>query len=122
VLGFTRIERPQAFEFDGAWLCGKGIEVHLIQSEDAAEATPPLDPKSDHLSFLCHDIMLVQRVLHECGVDFVRQTFHENDLRQVCLMLCNIIYLLRGVGVHNCASDRRRLVLQASGKCSLFEP
>jgi hypothetical protein len=113
VLGFTRIERPQAFDFDGAWLCGKGIEVHLIQSEDAAEATPPLDPKSDHLSFLCDDMLLVQRVLQDYGVDFVRQTFHEDDLRQVCLMLCITICLLRCVGLHDCASDRRRVVLQA---------
>ncbi|KAI6675929.1 hypothetical protein NL676_036725 [Syzygium grande] len=34
VLGFVLIKRPQAFDFDGAWLFNYGISIHLVQSHD----------------------------------------------------------------------------------------
>ncbi|PQM41768.1 metallothiol transferase FosB-like [Prunus yedoensis var. nudiflora] len=33
-LGFVPIRRPGSFNFDGAWLFGYGIGIHLLQSED----------------------------------------------------------------------------------------
>ncbi|GMH27253.1 hypothetical protein Nepgr_029096 [Nepenthes gracilis] len=32
VLGFVLIERPQAFDFDGAWLFSYGVGIHLVQA------------------------------------------------------------------------------------------
>ncbi|KAK3219460.1 hypothetical protein Dsin_013430 [Dipteronia sinensis] len=34
VIGFVPIIRPGSFDFDGAWLFGFGIGIHLLQSED----------------------------------------------------------------------------------------
>lgn len=45
VLGFVLIERPHAFDFDGAWLFNYGVGVHLLQAKD--EDRLPDDP--DHL-------------------------------------------------------------------------
>jgi hypothetical protein len=83
VLGFAAVQRPQGFEFDGAWLCGRGIEVHLIQDEEPRRIMRPINPKSDHLSFLCHDMDLVERVLVDHGVEYVNQTFSQDGLHQV---------------------------------------
>ncbi len=50
VLGFQPIKRPSAFEFEGAWLFGMGMGLHLI-----AGAAPPrcatINPASCHVSF-----------------------------------------------------------------------
>lgn len=53
VLGFVLIERPQAFDFDGAWLFNYGVGIHLVQSgdEDRLPETHPLDPMDNHISF-----------------------------------------------------------------------
>ncbi|XP_068344274.1 glyoxylase I 4-like [Pyrus communis] len=45
VSGFVKIERPPAFDFDGAWLFNYGVGIHLVQSED--EERLPHNP--DHL-------------------------------------------------------------------------
>ncbi|KAL9661451.1 hypothetical protein QQ045_026275 [Rhodiola kirilowii] len=34
VLGFVLIERPPAFDFDGALLFNYGIGIHLVQSKE----------------------------------------------------------------------------------------
>ncbi|KAM1815287.1 hypothetical protein ACFX1X_028822 [Malus domestica] len=53
VLGFVKIERPPAFDFDGAWLFNYGVGIHLVQSEDE-ERLPHnpdhLDPMDNHIS------------------------------------------------------------------------
>lgn len=55
VLGFVLIERPQAFEFDGAWLFNYGVGIHLLQSKDIGDSQPQthhhLDPMDNHISF-----------------------------------------------------------------------
>lgn len=54
VLGLVLIERPPAFEFDGAWLFNYGVGVHLIQAKDE-DSLPKtdrvLDPRDNHISF-----------------------------------------------------------------------
>lgn len=55
VLGFVLIERPQSFDFEGAWLFNYGVGIHLMQSEDDNEARrgdkDHLDPLDNHISF-----------------------------------------------------------------------
>ena len=54
VLGFVVIERPQAFDFDGAWLFNYGIGIHLVQSKDEDRLPSDkhgLDPMDNHISF-----------------------------------------------------------------------
>jgi catechol-2,3-dioxygenase len=54
VLGLVLIERPPAFEFDGAWLFNYGVGVHLIQAKDEDSLTKTdrvLDPRDNHISF-----------------------------------------------------------------------
>ena len=53
VLGFVRIERPPAFDFDGAWLFNYGVGIHLVQSQDEERLpdTHHLDPMDNHISF-----------------------------------------------------------------------
>jgi hypothetical protein len=55
VLGFVLIERPQAFDFDGAWLFNYGVGIHLLQSKDGEDRRPQtddhLDPRDNHISF-----------------------------------------------------------------------
>lgn len=91
VLGFSRIRRPASLgeRFEGAWLCGLGLELHLIEHPATATASlpcapPELDPQADHLSFLSHDIDAVSAALREREIDFVKQDLPEGT-RQVSL-------------------------------------
>lgn len=63
VLGFQRIQRPSSFDsFDGAWVCGLGLEIHFIQKDNISDSScrsvsrldnitsdQPIDPSNDHL-------------------------------------------------------------------------
>ena len=54
VLGFVEIERPQALDFEGAWLFNYGVGIHLVQSKDEDRLpsdTQQLDPQDNHISF-----------------------------------------------------------------------
>lgn len=56
VLGFVLIERPQSFDFEGAWLFNYGVGIHLMQSEDEDNGVRQgdkdhLDPLDNHISF-----------------------------------------------------------------------
>jgi catechol 2,3-dioxygenase-like lactoylglutathione lyase family enzyme len=52
VLGFILVKRPHTFNetFEGAWLWGYGIGLHLIAGQPVPRSTR-IDPRSDHLSF-----------------------------------------------------------------------
>lgn len=57
LLGFVLIERPQAFDFDGAWLFNYGVGIHLVHAKDDEQHKLPnddadnLDPMDNHISF-----------------------------------------------------------------------
>ncbi|CAH9096271.1 unnamed protein product, partial [Cuscuta europaea] len=58
VLGLVEMERPPAFEFDGAWLFNYGVGIHLVQANDNKDGLPnhrtdhrQLDPMDNHISF-----------------------------------------------------------------------
>lgn len=69
VLGFVMIQRPEAFDFDGAWLFNYGVGIHLIQAnnnnhkeksddddddDDDGDYKDRLDPMDNHISFQVH--------------------------------------------------------------------
>lgn len=54
VLGFVLIERPEAFDFDGAWLFNYGVGIHLVHAKDDEKLPQDrenLDPMDNHISF-----------------------------------------------------------------------
>nr|KJB70591.1 hypothetical protein B456_011G081900 [Gossypium raimondii] len=61
ILGFAPIRRPGSFDFNGAWLFGYGIGIHLLQSEDP-ESLPKkkeINPKDNHISFQVISILFI---------------------------------------------------------------
>lgn len=115
VLGFSIITRPQAFKtsFDGAWVCGMGLEIHFIQpitpspvnlnrNNDRLSnimADIPIDPRNDHLSFLCSDQgpnspwEQVIYMLEKAKTKYLERSFPQDDLRQVCsFSTCNSFF------------------------------
>lgn len=86
VLGFRRLRRPPSFDsFDGAWLCGLGMEVHLIQQRTniSDRIANELDPRADHISFLTPDIDLVSCELRKRNVKYVQNEFEADAIRQL---------------------------------------
>ncbi|XP_030532421.1 glyoxylase I 4-like [Rhodamnia argentea] len=84
VLGFVLIERPQAFDFDGAWLFNYGIGIHLVQSHDEDRLPPeshPLDPMDNHISFQCEDVGAVEHKLSEMGVEYMKRMVSDDESR-----------------------------------------
>ncbi|CAH9096273.1 unnamed protein product [Cuscuta europaea] len=81
VLGLVEMERPPAFEFDGAWLFNYGVGIHLVQANDNKDGLPnhrtdhrQLDPMDNHISFQCDDMEAVERRLKELRVEYKKRT------------------------------------------------
>ncbi|XP_044486903.1 metallothiol transferase FosB-like [Mangifera indica] len=82
VLGFSPIRRPGSFNFDGAWLFGYGIGIHLLESEDP-ESLPKkseINPKDNHISFQCESMGAVEKKLKEMGIKYVRSLVQEGGI------------------------------------------
>ncbi|CAL1355731.1 unnamed protein product [Linum trigynum] len=61
---FFPIRHPGSF--DGAWLFGYGIGIHLLQSEDP-ESMPKIseiNPKDNHISFQCESMAMMEKKLN----------------------------------------------------------
>ncbi|KAK3219424.1 hypothetical protein Dsin_013394 [Dipteronia sinensis] len=74
VLGFVPIIRPRSFDFDGAWLFGFGIGIHLLQSEDPEKLPKKteINPKDNHISFQCESMGAVEKKLKEMEIKYKR--------------------------------------------------
>ncbi|XP_057517536.1 glyoxylase I 4 [Amaranthus tricolor] len=82
VLGFVVIERPQAFDFDGAWLFNYGIGIHLVQSKDEDRLPSDkhgLDPMDNHISFQCEDMEAMEKRLKEFDVKYMKRTVEDEN-------------------------------------------
>ncbi|KAL8171735.1 hypothetical protein V2J09_023539 [Rumex salicifolius] len=82
VLGFVPIRRPGSFDFDGAWLFGFGVGIHLLQAEDP-DSLPKKDeinPKDNHISFQCESMGAVEMKLDEMGVKHKRARVVEGGI------------------------------------------
>ncbi|KAL6963202.1 Glyoxylase I 4 [Sarracenia purpurea var. burkii] len=82
VLGFVPVRRPGSFTFDGAWLFGYGIGIHLLQSEDSENMPKKNDinPKDTHISFQCESMAAVEKKLKEIGIEYMRQRVEEGGI------------------------------------------
>ncbi|KAI4382982.1 hypothetical protein MLD38_008869 [Melastoma candidum] len=83
VLGFVPVERPEALDFDGAWLFNYGVGIHLVRCTDD-EKLPPVsengpDPMDNHISFQCEDMEAVEEKLEERGVKCLRRTVEDEN-------------------------------------------
>ncbi|XP_009602386.1 glyoxylase I 4 [Nicotiana tomentosiformis] len=82
VLGFVLIERPQAFDFNGAWLFNYGVGIHLVQAKDEDRLpsdTDTLDPMDNHISFQSEDMEgMVERV-KQLNVKYLKRTVGEEE-------------------------------------------
>ncbi|XP_038899611.1 lactoylglutathione lyase [Benincasa hispida] len=87
VLGFVLIERPQSFDFEGAWLFNYGVGIHLMQSEEednfgvrgGNKDDDHLDPLDNHISFQCEDMEAIEERLKVLGVKYMRRTLEEEE-------------------------------------------
>lgn len=85
VLGFVLIERPQSFDFEGAWLFNYGVGIHLMQSKEednfgvGGGDKDHLDPLDNHISFQCEDMEAMEERLKELGVKYMRRTLEEEE-------------------------------------------
>jgi len=83
VLGFVPIRRPGSFDFDGAWLFGYGIGIHLLQS-DNPENMPikktEINPKDNHISFQCESMGAVEKLLKEMEIEYLRSMVEEGGI------------------------------------------
>jgi catechol 2,3-dioxygenase-like lactoylglutathione lyase family enzyme len=81
VLGFILVKRPHTFNetFEGAWLWGYGIGLHLIAGQPVPRSTR-IDPRSDHLSFQTDALQEVEEQLRLRGIPFLRQTVVEDGV------------------------------------------
>ncbi|KAK9149674.1 hypothetical protein Scep_008431 [Stephania cephalantha] len=83
VLGFFPIKRPGSFDFNGAWLFGYGIGLHLLQSEDPENMVTrkrKINPKDNHISFLCESMVGVEQMLKEMKVEYVSNVVEEDGI------------------------------------------
>ncbi|KAF8026752.1 hypothetical protein BT93_F3335 [Corymbia citriodora subsp. variegata] len=82
VLGFVPIRRPGSFDFDGAWLFGFGVGIHLLQSEDPENMPKKteINPKDNHISFQCESMGAVEKKLKEMEIDYVRAKVEEGGI------------------------------------------
>ncbi|KAK4267530.1 hypothetical protein QN277_024299 [Acacia crassicarpa] len=83
VLGFFPIRRPGSFDFDGAWLFGFGIGIHLLQAEDPDNLPKKtiINPKDNHISFQCESMGGVEKKLREMGMAYVRSMVEEGGVQ-----------------------------------------
>ncbi|KAH7855300.1 hypothetical protein Vadar_023439 [Vaccinium darrowii] len=83
VLGFSPIRRPHSFDFDGAWLFGYGIGIHLLQSEDSdnmLKIVKQINPKDNHISFQSESIGAVEKKLKEMEIEYLKSRVEEGGI------------------------------------------
>ncbi|CAM6046284.1 unnamed protein product [Sphagnum compactum] len=85
VLGFKPIKRPGSFGFAGAWLYNYGMGVHLLQVEEDIELAiqnrnREINPRDDHISFQCEDIVQVENDLKERSIKCTRRVVEEGGI------------------------------------------
>lgn len=66
----VEVKRPDSFTFEGSWLLGSGIGIHLIQGHPPARPED-INPQRDHISFHADDVEEVARSLRELDIPFV---------------------------------------------------
>lgn len=134
ILGFTLIKRPSSFDFDGAWLFGYGIGIHLVHGQPIQRPSA-IDPKADHLSFQCDslaevesrlkalDIEYAQTAVVEEGVRVTQIFFHDPDNNMIEVCNCDLLPIIPlsaapPVACTACLNDVRMSTATASSNIS----
>ncbi|KAJ4915867.1 Lactoylglutathione lyase / glyoxalase I family protein [Raphanus sativus] len=83
VLGFFPIRRPESLNFDGAWLFGHGIGIHLLRSSEPEKLPKKteINPKDNHISFQCESMEAVEKKLEEMEIEYVRAIVEEGGIQ-----------------------------------------
>ncbi|XP_022897314.1 lactoylglutathione lyase [Olea europaea var. sylvestris] len=82
VLGFVLIERPEAFDFDGAWLFNYGVGIHLVHAKDDEKLPQDrenLDPMDNHISFQCENMEAMEQKLKDHNIKYIKRTVGDED-------------------------------------------
>ncbi|CAN4080603.1 unnamed protein product [Withania somnifera] len=84
VLGFVLIERPQAFDFDGAWLFNYGVGIHLVRAKEKDRLPNDtehdnLDPMDNHISFQSEDMEGMVQRLEQFNIKYLKRTVGEEE-------------------------------------------
>ena len=91
LLGFQELRRPP-FDFNGAWLYGYGIQIHIIENPEYRQASEEIESKGDHIAFRVDDLEPIKTRFKDSGVPFyfkvnaggIPQVFiHDPDGHQV---------------------------------------
>ncbi|KAK4772746.1 hypothetical protein SAY86_014521 [Trapa natans] len=83
VLGFIPIRRPNSLDFEGAWMFGYGIGIHLLQIEEPEKMRSKktkIDPKDSHISFQCESMGAVKKKLTDMEIEYVRSMVEEGGI------------------------------------------
>ncbi|KAK4424906.1 hypothetical protein Salat_1684200 [Sesamum alatum] len=120
VLGFVLIERPESFDFDGAWLFNYGVGIHLVQCKDEEKLPRDkdgLDPMDNHISFECESMEEMEKKLKESDIKYMKRTVGEEDGAPIDQLFFNDP---DGFMVEICNCENLKLVPQSSiGKIKL---
>lgn len=128
VLGFTEVRRPSCFDFDGSWLFGYGLGLHLIHGEPQ-ERPATINPRGDHLSFQADDLADVQARLAAAAIPAAREAvteaglvvtqlfFHDPDRNMIEVCDCHALptVALDGTVIQGAAACAMRAAVEAGG-------
>ncbi|KAL0456149.1 UNVERIFIED_CONTAM: hypothetical protein Slati_0954100 [Sesamum latifolium] len=118
--GFVLIERPESFDFDGAWLFNYGVGIHLVQCKDEEKLPRDkdcLDPMDNHISFQCESMEEMEEKLKDMDVKYMKRTVGEEEGAAIDQLFFNDP---DGFMVEICNCENLKLVPQRSiGKIKL---
>lgn len=82
VLGFQVVKRPSSFDFEGVWLFNYGVGIHLLQckSTDNIPKKSEINPRDNHISFQCPDILSVEKKLQELDIKYEKRIVEDEGL------------------------------------------
>lgn len=82
ILGFQVVKRPSSFDFEGVWLFNYGVGIHLLQCKpwDDIPKKSEINPRDNHISFQCPDIVSVEKNLQELKIKYEKRVVEDEGL------------------------------------------
>ena len=81
VMGFRAIRRP-SFNFQGAWLYGCGVQIHIIEGGPPTRGVG-VSSRADHVAFHTANIEAVEAGLREHKINYLRNVQGPTGLIQL---------------------------------------
>ncbi len=82
VLGFRELSRPN-FDFDGAWLYGYGIMIHVIHNPKVVDGGNEISGRVQHLALTVNDLEGAEKLLNEHGIRYVKSEIKDRAIKQI---------------------------------------